>query len=381
MGRPASRTVLESKTMAEQLLFTAQQSLWQQYTRRLRCNTLLAFATLFLVSIYTCIACAGFIAPYGENTSTRSLAYLPPSEVYFWKDNRLTWPFVIQFKKFYDAAHYSFGYEPLLEKEYPLAFWVKGEPYTLLGFLKSDIHLFGVAAPCKIYLLGGDKNGRDYFSRLLYGGQVSLTIGFLGLFIAFPIGLFYGGISGYWGGRIDTMMMRFAEVLMCFPTFYLLMSLAALLPAGMPSGQRFALIVAILAAIGWAGLSRVIRGMVLTLRQQEYVEAARVMGAGNLWIITRHILPQTATYFIIAATLSVPGYILAESGLSFLGLGIQPPDASWGNLLSDAQDLSNMMVRPWLLLAPASLISFTILSFNLVGDTLRDLLTPKSHST
>ena len=235
----------------------------------------------------------------------------------------------------------------------------------------------GVDAPGRLFLLGTNLLGQDVFSRLLFGGQISLTIGFVSLFIALPIGMFYGGVSGYLGGRLDGLMMRFAEIIMSIPQFYLLISLAAILPSGVSSRLRFLLVVGILAFIGWAPLSRVIRGMILSYKQEEYIEAARVIGASGTRIITKHLLPQTASFIIIGITLGVPGYLLAESALSFLGLGIQPPDASWGNLLNEAQDLSNILQRPWLFIAPASLIFMTILSFNVIGDRLRDWLDPK----
>lgn len=204
-----------------------------------------------------------------------------------------------------------------------------------------------------------------------------MTIGFLALFVLFPIGLFYGGISGYFGGKVDMLMMRFAEAVMSIPSFYLLIILAAILPSNMTSIQRFILIVVILALIGWAGFARVVRGMVLSIKTQEFVQSAESIGASRLRIIIKHILPQTTSYVIVAMTLSVPSYILAESGLSFLGLGIQQPDASWGNMLKEAQEYINILYRPWLL-TPGFLIFIAVLSFNLIGDAIRDILDPKS---
>ena len=265
-------------------------------------------------------------------------------------------------------------------KRYYLKFFTKGFEYKILGipFLKSSRHLIGIEDGGQLYLLGSDKNGRDNFSRLLFGGQISLTIGFLALFISFPLGLLYGGISGYLGGKTDSVMMRIAEAIMSVPSFYLLIILAAILPSSMSSGQRFALITIILAFIGWAGFARVVRGMVLSIKSQDYVKSAEILGAGKLRTIIKHILPQTSSYVIIAITLSVPSYILSESGLSFLGLGIQQPDASWGNMLKEAQEIGNILYRPWLL-TPGFLIFVAVLSFNLIGDTIRDILDPKSE--
>jgi peptide/nickel transport system permease protein len=354
---------------------STQHKIWRAFSQ----DKIVLSSLIFLVLMYGTILISGFLAPYSEEYSDRDLAYAPPTPIFILDEGKPSWPFVVTYTRKFDPVTYGFGFYPDYSKKYPIHLFTKGEKYKLLGFIPCDIHLFGVNAPARIFLLGTDLNGRDNLSRIFYGGQISLTIGFLGLFIAFPIGLLYGGISGYFGGRVDNVMMRFAEIIMSIPSFYLLISLAAILPPGLSSRERFALIVAILAFIGWAGISRIIRGMVLSLKEMEYVEAARSLGASSARIIVQHLIPQTATYFIIAATLGVPGYLLAESGLSFLGLGIQPPDASWGNMLREAQDLTNIMLRPWLLLGPGLLIFLTILSFNVVGDKLRDILDPKSH--
>ncbi|MBY0449897.1 MAG: ABC transporter permease [Cyanobacteria bacterium] len=336
-------------------------------------------ASVILVLLYGAIALADFISPYSEQWSERAIANAPPTGIYMIDANtqQLTWPYVFRYTRAFNPESFSYEFQPDLTQTYPIKFLVHGETYHFWGLIPSDIHLFGVDAPGKIGLLGFDMNGRDNFSRLLFGGQVSMTIGFLGLFIAIPIGLLYGGISGYIGGLIDGLMMRFAEIMMSIPQFYLLISLAAILPADIPSSIRFSLVVVILAFIGWAGLSRVIRGMVLSIKSQEFIEAERALGLDSFRIITRHLLPQTASYVIIAVTLGVPGYILAESGLSFLGLGIQQPDASWGNMLKEAQDITNIISRPWML-TPGLLIFLAVLSFNVIGDALRDILDPKS---
>ena len=250
----------------------------------------------------------------------------------------------------------------------------------MFGLIPGDLHLFGVQEPARIFLLGSDINGRDNLSRLLFGAQKSLTIGFLGLLIMFPVGIIYGGTAGFCGGIVDNVMMRIAEAIMSIPGFYLLIALAAILPAGMSSTERFALITVILSFIGWAGLARVIRGMVLSIKQQEFVEAARAAGQSEWKNMLRHVLPQTTSFVIVAATLQVPSFILSESGLSFIGLGIQQPDASWGNMLKAALDNANDLYnQPWLL-APGVLIFLTILCFNTLGDVCRDILDPKSST-
>mgnify|MGYP005757661079 CR=1 FL=1 len=332
-----------------------------------------------LALLYLSILLADFIAPYPKDFSNRNLSYAPPSNVYFiTPEGKLSRPYTYNYIRKFDKDTLRMYFIQDRSQKYYLKIFPKGFEYKFLGIFKTDKHLFGTDNGGELFLLGCDINGRDNFSRLLYGGQVSLTIGFLALFISFPIGLIYGGVAGYLGGKIDSVMMRFSEAVMSIPSFYLLIILAAILPSGMTSSQRFLLITVILALIGWAGFSRVVRGMVLSIKTQDFVSAARSIGASRARIILKHILPQTSSYVIIAITLSVPGYILAESGLSFLGLGIQQPDASWGNMLKEAQEFANIMYRPWLL-TPGFLIFVAVLSFNLIGDTIRDILDPKSE--
>lgn len=338
-----------------------------------------AFAGLIVLAVlYLGIIFANFIAPYPKDFSDRHLSYSPPSKIFVIDHNgRLSWPYTYNYIRKFNPDTFSMSFQLDRTKKYYLKFFSEGFKYRLFGIIPAKIHLVSVEKTGRLFLLGSDINGRDVFSRLLYGGQISLTIGFLALFISFPIGLIYGGISGYFGGLTDNLMMRLAEAIMSIPSFYLLISMAAILPANMTSSQRFTLITVILAFIGWAGFSRVIRGMVLSIKNQEFVEASKALGAAPSRIIVKHILPQTASYVIVAITLSVPGYILAESGLSFLGLGIQQPDASWGNMLKEAQEYINVIHRPWLLM-PGLLIFVAVLSFNLVGDAVRDILDPKS---
>lgn len=337
-------------------------------------------AMIVLISMYFLIFMADFIAPYSKNFADRQNSYSPPSKIFVINEKgHLSLPYTYNYTRYFDDEQFKITYKLDRTQKYYLKFFVKGERYKILGLIPFDRHLFGVEKQGKICLLGCDINGRDNFSRLLFGGRISLTVGFLALFISFPLGLLYGGISGYFGGKIDAIMMRFAEGIMSVPSFYLLIILAAILPANMTSTQRFALIVVILALIGWAGFARVVRGMVLSIKNQEFVTAAKTIGASDLRIIIRHILPQTLSYVIVAITLSVPSYILAESGLSFLGLGIQQPDASWGNMLKEAQEFINIISRPWLL-TPGFLIFIAVLSFNLIGDTIRDIISPKSKN-
>jgi peptide/nickel transport system permease protein len=335
-------------------------------------------AIILLLIIYFALFFADFLAPYSKDFSDRNTSYAPPSKIFTIDEKgKLSFPYTYNYKREFDSEAMQVDYKLDRSQKYYLKLFVRGEKYKFLGIIPSSRHFIGVEPKGRFYLLGSDINGRDVFSRILFGGRISMTIGFLALFVLFPIGLLYGGISGYLGGRADNIMMRFAEAVMSIPSFYLLIILAAILPSNMTSIQRFILIVIILALIGWAGFARVVRGMVLSIKTQEFVQSAQAIGASKLRIIIKHILPQTTSYVIVAMTLSVPSYILAESGLSFLGLGIQQPDASWGNMLKEAQEYVNILYRPWLL-TPGFLIFIAVLSFNLVGDSIRDILDPKS---
>ena len=346
------------------------QQLWKDKYARI--------ALIVLGIIYLALFFADFIAPYTKDFSDRTMAYVPPSKVFTIDENgKLSKPYTYNYIREFDPVNLEIKYKLDRSQKHYIKFFAKGQPYKFLGIIPMKRHLFTTDNSGRIYLLGTDINGRDVFSRLLFGGRISMTIGFLALFVLFPIGLLYGGISGYFGGKIDAIMMRFAEAIMSIPSFYLLIILASILPSGMTSTQRFMLIVLILALIGWAGFARVVRGMVLSIKNQEYVQAAQSIGASKLRVITKHILPQTTSFVIVAMTLSVPSYILSESGLSFLGLGIQQPDASWGNMLKEAQEFTNILYRPWLL-TPGFLIFVSVLAFNVIGDNIRDILDPKS---
>ncbi len=337
-------------------------------------------ALVVLGVIYFALLFADFIAPYTKDFSDRTMAYVPPSKIFTIDENgKFSKPYTYNYKREFDSQDLKIVYTLDRSQKHYVKFFAQGQKYKFLGLIPMKRHLVTTDEGGRLYLLGTDINGRDVFSRILFGGRISMTIGFLALFVLFPIGLLYGGIAGYFGGKTDMIMMRFAEAVMSIPSFYLLIILASILPSGMTSVQRFMLIVVILALIGWAGFARVVRGMVLSIKNQEYIQAAKSIGASRLRIIVKHILPQTTSFVIVAMTLSVPSYILSESGLSFLGLGIQQPDASWGNMLKEAQEYTNIIYRPWLL-TPGFLIFIAVLAFNLIGDTIRDILDPKSKT-
>lgn len=377
---------------------------WWQKLRR---NALARLGAIVLVLFYGIVLLAEFVAPYDAYASAPNASLLPPTQVYWRNQDTGQWigPHV------YPATQGPISLETGeravfvdFDQPSPIRLFVKGDSYrwlqlqlplpTQLSFsapafeetqvfpgISGDRHLFGTTGPGRLHLLGTDEQARDQFSRLVYGGRISLSIGLIGIALSFPLGMFVGGLAGYFGGWVDAVLMRLVEVIMTIPDIYLLVALAAVLPATLSSAQRFLLIIVITSFVRWTGLARVVRGQVLSLKAQTYVDAAKAMGAQPLYIILRHVLPQTATYVIISATLAIPGFIVAEAVLSLIGLGIQQPDPSWGNMLSLATNASILVLHPWLIWPPALLIVLTVLSFNLLGDGLRDALDPRSLRT
>ena len=346
--------------------------------RSLRQKKPVAYVSFWvLVFLYGAAFFADVLAPYPYDQQERTKPFCPPTRIHF-QETDGTWhlkPFVYNYLP---PGKDEIAYQPDLSRTYFIRFWVKGPVRKVFGFLPFDRYLFGVEEPARIYLSGSDQFGRDVFSRILYGSRISLSVGLLGVAISFSLGLFFGGLAGYFGGKLDNVLMRISELLMSFPGFYLILALRAVFPTTLSSFQVYLMVVAILSLIGWASLARVVRGMVLSVREEDYVVAARTLGFSGQRIIWHHILPQTFSYTITAAALSVPGYILAESALSLIGLGIQEPQASWGNILSGAMgNLEVIFYHAWMLV-PGLLIFVTVLTYNLFGDGLREITTPST---
>ncbi|MFN8671653.1 MAG: ABC transporter permease [Candidatus Sericytochromatia bacterium] len=348
----------------------------QKIIKKFLKHKLALMGMFMLIIMYFSIIFAEFLSPYGEASSDRNKPYAPPSRIHFFHKGSFIGPFIYNYKEVFDAQTLKNKKKYDKETPYKIKFFAQGEPYKMWGLIPSSIHLFTVDEPARIYLWGADLQGRDIFSRILYGGRISLTIGIIAIMISYPIGLLMGGISGYFGGWVDTIIMRVVEAIITFPSLYLLLTLSATLPQGLTSVQRYFLITVILAFIGWAGQARIYRGQVLSLKQMEYVDAAKAMGAGDISIIVKHIIPQMSSWIIVSATISIPAYTLGEAALSFLALGIQDPQASWGLMLQEARNISLLKGHPWLLI-PGFMIVFSVFAFSFFGDGLRDAFDAK----
>lgn len=377
-------------TDAETGPYRPWRSSWRTFRRhRTAMAGLVVLALLYLLALF-----GGFVAPYHYDSREPDLLWAPPTGLHFADDaggGFSVRPFVYPIRSYFDENLAVRHTEDRSHRLY-VRFFVAGEPYRLLGLIDANVHLFGVDPPPaaatssgdkyfgRIYLFGADVAGRDVFSRICCGAVISMTIGLIGTALVLLIGLAVGGFSGYVGGRLDDLLQRFTEMVMLLPGFYLLLMLRFMFPASMDSTTVYFAVVLILALVGWPGLSRVIRGMVLSIRAADYVQAAKAVGAPTRRIIARHVLPNTFGYVIVSATLSIPGYILSESALSILGLGIMEPTPSWGNMLQKAMDIAELNQHPWVLW-PGVFIFLAVMAFNLVGDGLRDALDPRRLKT
>lgn len=338
-----------------------------------------------LIVLYLIVIFSDFVAPYYYAAESRQLTWAPPTRIHFsdangWSARPFVHPFLIDFDENLNQV-----LRPDTSRRQYLRFFVRGAPYKLLGVIPASVRLYGVdplppddisGYYSRIYLMGADGAGRDIFSRICYGSRISMTIGLLGAAVVLVIGLTIGGVSGYFGGLTDDILQRLCEMVMLLPGFYILLMLRFMFPANMDSTKVYLAVVLILSLVGWAAFARVIRGMVLSIRKEDYVQAARAMGLGTPRIIRKHVLPNTMGYVVVATTLRIPYYILGESALSLLSLGIMEPVPSWGNMLQKATDILELNQHPWVLW-PGLFIFLGIMAFNLVGDGLRDAVDPR----
>lgn len=349
--------------------------IWRRFLR----NRLAVIGAIMLAGLYLSALFADFLAPTRFSQVDEDSIFVPPQLPQFIDQdgNFHLRPFVYGLETRLDMETFRWVHEPDYTQIYPIHFLVKGYEYRLLGLIPMDRHLYGVEEPGSIFLLGSDSLGRDMVARIFAGARISLTIGLVGVTLTIIFGASLGTVSGYYGGIIDNVMQRVIEFLMSFPAIPLWAALAAAMPPNWSAFQRFFTISVILSFIEWTGLARQVRAKVLSYREMDYTTAARSAGASDVRIIFRHMLPNAFSHIIVVATLAIPGMILAETALSFLGLGIQPPLTSWGVLLQEAQLVSVLLQHPWLLI-PAFFVIAAVLSFNFVGDGLRDAVDPFS---
>ncbi len=365
---------VEPEDLADQksldAIFAASQ--WQLIWRKFKRNKVAILGGVVVILYYLAALLAGFVAPYTLETRFIKYIHMPPQRIRIFNEGKLQ-PHVCGVELSIDEnlrKHYT----PNCEEKFILQFFARGERYRLLGMADTDVHLFQTSEGI-VSLLGTDRQGRDMFSRILYGSQVSLTIGLLGVMMSLILGSVLGVVSGYYGGWVDDLMQRLIELVRSFPSIPLWMALSAAVPPHWPPLRTYFAVTLILSLIGWTWLARQLRGKVLSLRHEDFVLAAKMTGATDAWIIFRHLIPATFSHIIVVSTLAMPSMILAETALSFLGLGLRPPITSWGVLLKEVQNIQSIALYPWVF-TPAIAIALLILAFNFLGDGLRDAADP-----
>jgi peptide/nickel transport system permease protein len=353
---------------------------WKLMWWRFRKHKMALISGAILILFYIIAIFCEFVAPYDPDQALIQFKQVPPSQIRIRDiDGNLRFPFVYQHKRAMDIQTLAITYtEVPSEGAYPIEFFVHGYKYKFLGMWESDWHLYGLPSSKDregLFLFGTDRLGRDMFSRVCYGARLSLSMGMISVFLSLTLGVVLGGISGYYGGVADTIIQRVIEFIRTIPTIPLYMTLAAALPIDWPVEWVYFGITMIIAIVGWTFLARVVRGRFLALREEDFVLAARLNGSSEMRIILRHMVPSFLSYIIAALTLNIPNMILAETGLSFIGLGLRAPAISWGVLLQEATNVSSLMLSPWVL-APGFAVVLSVLAFNFVGDGMRDAADP-----
>lgn len=345
--------------------------IWRRFTQ----HRLGLISGIFLFLAYLLLPFVGFIAPYTAKERSADHLYAPPQSISIMHDGRFIGPHVYPTIATADLQTFRWTYKEDTTTPLKLEFFCDGSEHKFLGLIKTTKHLFCAPGDATVFLWGTDRLGRDMFSRILYGAQLSLTVGLIGIAVSFFLGIGFGSISGYFGGKIDWAIQRLIEVLRSLPELPLWLALSAAVPSHWGPTAVFFMISFILGLLDWPGLARAVRAKFLSLREEEYVRAAEMMGAPPSRVIRRHLLPNFSSHLIASAMLSIPGMILGETALSFLGLGLRAPAVSWGVMLNDAQNLAAIEIYPWTAI-PMIPIILVVLAFNFLGDGLRDSLDP-----
>lgn len=354
---------------------TARASQWRLMWWQFRQHRLALASGVFLILCYLAILVAEFLAPYNLHRRNIDFIYAPPQAVHLFHEGKFVGPFVYGRTMTLDMDNLRRVYTDVETDIQPLRFFCAGDGYRFWGLFEANTHLVCPAEGGEAFFLGTDRLGRDVLSRMIYGARISLTIGLLGVAMSFVLGIVIGGLAGYHGGWFDLVVQRIIEVLQSIPSIPLWLALAAIMPVSWSPLLVYLGITVILGLLDWTGLARAVRSKLLALREEDYVLAARLMGAGSPRIIGRHLVPGFMSHLIASATLTIPGMILGETALSFLGLGLRPPITSWGILLTEARSVSVIALYPWLLL-PVVPVVLVILAFNFFGDGLRDAADP-----
>ena len=369
---PATPAPRVREFTAEEQYYVASQ--WQLMWRKFRRHRLGFISAILLFIAYFFAMTYDFWIPY-DFTARHDQLSSPPTRIHV-IDSEGTWqmPFVYSTQSVLDPHTFQRNYEDDLTQTHPIGLFGQGDIYKFWGLFEWDRHFFGIEGAA-IHLFGTDDLGRDVFSRTLSAARISLSVGLVGVILSFVLGVIIGGISGYFGGTVDLLIQRFIEFVVSVPTIPLWMSLSAAVPITWSPIQTYFAITVVLSVVGWAGLARVVRGKILELRENDYVMAARVAGAGNMRVLFDHLVPGFMSYLIVHLTLQVPAMILAETTLSFLRLGIRAPAVSWGTLMQSAQNVRTIALYPWLMI-PGIFVIVAVMLFNFMGDGLRDAADP-----
>ncbi|MBP2311569.1 ABC transporter permease [Azospirillum soli] len=358
----------------EQERFT-MASQWRMVWWKLKRHRLAVVSGVILLLLYASTLVSEVLAPYAVDSRHSRFIHAPPQAVHLFHEGEFVGPFVYGYRYHLNMETLTREYEPDKSKVQPIRFFCRGDPYRFWGLVEADLHLACPAEGGTLFLLGTDRLGRDMLSRMIHGTRISLTIGLLGIAVSFVLGITIGGIAGYYGGWVDNLIQRLIEIIRSFPELPLWMALSAALPVTWNPIFVYFGITVILGLLEWTGLARAVRSKLLALREEDFTTAAQLMGASPARIIGRHLLPSFMSHLIASATLAIPGMILGETALSFLGLGLRPPITSWGVLLTEAQNINVVALYPWLML-PVVPVILTVLSFNFLGDGLRDAADP-----